>query len=171
VLSTLHTNDAASSPQRLINMGIASFLISSTSNLIIAQRLVRKVCKECIYSYNLDKQMISQLDKHFDLKKVLTSLIKQGIISKEKADLDSILFYRGKGCKKCGQSGYKGRLGIYELLEITPKVAELITAKAPVDDILAAALEQGMITLTQDGFTKAINGQTSIEEVLRVTQG
>ncbi len=170
VLSTLHTNDAISSPQRLINMGVPSFLISSTTNLIMAQRLVRKICKNCIYSYNLDKETIKQLDKHFNLSKVLDFLIKHSFLAKEKADLENILFYRGKGCKKCGQTGYKGRLGIYELLDISPKIAELITDKAPVDLLATEADKNGMITLTQDGFIKAIKGITSVEEVLRVTQ-
>lgn len=170
VLSTLHTNDAASSPQRLINMGIQSFLVSSTTNLIIAQRLTRKICKNCIYSYNLEKEMLKQLDKTFDLKKVLEFLINQGLLSKGQADLESTLFYRGKGCKKCGQSGYKGRIGIYEMMEITPKIAELITAKAEVEEIQKEAVASGMTTLTQDGFMKAIKGVTTVEEVLRVTQ-
>src|SRR3989339_1491125 len=170
VLSTVHTNDAATTPQRMVNMGIESYLISSTTNLIIAQRLIRKICKNCIYSYNLDKAMIEQLDKHFDLKKVLQFLIDQGFLSKAKANLDSILFYKGKGCKQCGNTGYKGRLGIYEIMEVTPKIAELITAKASTESLEAAALEQGMMTLTQDGFMKALSGITSVEEVLRVTQ-
>lgn len=170
VLSTVHTNDAATTPQRLINMGLESYLISSTCNLIIAQRLIRKICKNCIFSFNLDKAMIDQLDQHFDLKAVMGFLMEQGYLSKQKSSLDSLLFYKGKGCKQCGMTGYKGRLGIYELLEITPKVAELITAKASVENIQAAALEQGMMTLTQDGFMKALSGITSVEEVLRVTQ-
>ena len=114
--------------------------------------------------------MIEQLDKHFDLKKVLQFLIDQGFLSKAKANLDSILFYKGKGCKQCGNTGYKGRLGIYEIMEVTPKIAELITAKASTESLEAAALEQGMMTLTQDGFMKALSGITSVEEVLRVTQ-
>ena len=171
VLSTLHTNDAVTSPQRLINMGIPSYLVASTTILIMAQRLVRKVCRGCIYSYNLDKEMIKELDKHFNLKKVLEFLVEQDLLAKEKAGgLDSILFYRGKGCKKCGQTGYKGRIGIYEVLEITPKAAELITAKATNEELFKQAVEQKMITLTQDGFMKAVTGTTSVEEVLRVTQ-
>ena len=170
VLSTIHTNDACSTPQRIINMGIPSFLVSSTTNLIIAQRLVRKICKQCIYSYNLEKDFIKELDEHFDLKKVLEFLAGQGLITKENATLEKILFYKGKGCKQCNNTGYKGRLGIFELLDIGPKVADLITAKSPVEKIFQAAVAQDMITLTQDGFIKALKGQTSIEEVLRVTQ-
>lgn len=170
VLTTVHTNDAASTPQRLINMGVQPFLIGSTTNLIIAQRLVRKICKNCIISYNLDKKIIDELALHFDIKDVLEFLIKQGLISKQKSSLDSILFYKGKGCKQCNQTGYRGRLGIYEALNVTPKIAELITGKATAEQIHKVALENGMITLTQDGFIKAINAVTSVEEVLRVTQ-
>ncbi|MCX6785965.1 MAG: GspE/PulE family protein [Candidatus Komeilibacteria bacterium] len=171
VLSTLHTNDAVSSPQRLINMGIPSFLVSSTTNLIMAQRLVRKICKNCIYSYTLDKKMIEELDRHFNLKKVFEFLIKEGLLAKDKASsLDEVLFYRGKGCKKCGQTGYKGRVGIYELMEVSPKIAGLITEKASVEQIFNQAIAEGMVILTQDGFIKAITGVTSVEEVLRVTQ-
>ena len=169
VLSTLHTNDASTTPQRIINMGIPSFLVSSTTNLVIAQRLVRKICKDCIYSYTLDKQIVEELDKHFDLKKVQQFLIDKGILSKGNS-LDKSLFYRGKGCKKCVNSGYKGRVGIFELMDITPEMAELITNKATVERIYEMALAQGMITLTQDGFIKALKGETSVEEVLRVTQ-
>ena len=170
VLSTLHTNEASSTPQRLINMGIQPFLIGSTTNIIIAQRLVRKICKDCITSYNLEKKVIDELGKHFDIKNVLEFLVKKGLISKAKASFDSILFYKGKGCKQCNNTGYKGRLGIYEIIEVTSKISALITAKATTDEINKAALENGMITLTQDGFMKAITGITSIEEVLRVTQ-
>ena len=169
VLSTIHTNDAASTPQRIINMGIPSFLVSSTTNLIIAQRLVRKICKDCIYSYNLDKLIIRELDKHFDLKKVQQFLIDHGILAKGHS-FDNTLFYRGKGCKRCGLSGYKGRVGIFELMNVTPQMEELITRKAPVEEIFQLAVGQGMITLTQDGFIKALKGDTSLEEVLRVTQ-
>ncbi|MBU1131296.1 GspE/PulE family protein [Patescibacteria group bacterium] len=170
VLSTLHTNNAASTPQRLINMGIQPFLISSTTNLIIAQRLVRKICKDCIISYNLNKETINQLAKYLDIKNVLQFLIKGGLVSNIKPSLDSILFYKGKGCKQCSKTGYKGRIGIYEILEITPAIADLINKEAPTDQIHAAALANNMITLMQDGFMKAVKAITSVEEVLRVSQ-
>jgi len=170
VLSTVHTNDVASTPQRLINMGIPSFLIASTTNLIMAQRLVRKVCKNCIYSYNLEKTTLDDLNKNFNLEKIFDFLRAQKIISEEQKSFASLLFYRGKGCKKCGQTGYKGRVGIYEILEVTSKIEDLIVNKQGSEPLAAAAFEQGMISLTQDGFTKALTGITSIEEVLRVIQ-
>ena len=170
VLSTVHTNDAASTPQRIVNMGIPSFLVSSTTNLIIAQRLVRKICKECIYSYNLEKKTLLELDKHFNLKKILDFLIKKDVLSKGHSSLEKALFYKGKGCKQCGNSGYKGRQGIFELMNVTPELANLITNKAPVEQLFEMAKSQGMMALTEDGFIKALKGETSIEEVLRVTQ-
>jgi len=170
VLSTLHTNDASSAPQRLINMGVQPFLISTTTNLVIAQRLVRKICKNCMISYNLDKETINQLAQHFNIKDVLDFLIKRGLISKTKASLESILFYKGKGCKQCNQTGYKGRIGIYEVMDINQIIADLINQKATADKIQDAALANKMMTLNQDGFIKAVKAITSVEEVLRVTQ-
>lgn len=170
VLSTVHTNDVASTPQRLINMGVQPFLIGSTTNLIIAQRLVRKICKNCIVSYNLEKATVSELARHFNINDVLAFLTDQGLISKKTTSLESILFYKGKGCKQCSQTGYKGRIGIYEVVEITPKIAELITQKGTVEQIQSEALKNKMISLNQDGFIKAIKAITSVEEVLRVTQ-
>ncbi len=170
VLSTLHTNNVASSPQRMLNMNVQPFLVASTIILIMAQRLVRKICKNCIISYNLDKQVISQLKLHFDLDGIQQFLIAEGLISKQKSSFESILFYKGKGCKQCSQTGYKGRLGIYEVLEVTSDISELIARKSTSEEIQKQALANKMLTLTQDGFMKAIKGLTSIEEVLRVTQ-
>lgn len=169
VLSTLHTNDAVTTIPRFIDMQIPTFLIASTLNLIIAQRLVRKICKNCIESYNLDKKTITELEKQFDLDKLQKTLTKQGYLVKGQ-DIKSILFFRGKGCQQCNNSGYKGRIGIYETLEIDEKMSELILEKASRDQLEAAALESGMTTILQDGFIKAKAGITTIEEVLRVTQ-
>ena len=169
VLSTLHTNDAVTAIPRFIDMKIPTFLLASTINLIIAQRLVRKICKNCIESYNLDKTVLTQLGQQFDLKKLEKYLMDHGHISK-KQSIASILFYRGKGCNQCDNSGYKGRIGIYETLEATEAMAELILKNASRDELQNLAVEQGMMTLNQDGFIKAKNGLTTIEEVLRVTQ-
>ena len=170
VLSTVHTNDAASTPQRLLNMNVQPFLVATTVIAIVAQRLVRKICKHCMISYNLDKKVVDQLKLHFDLDGIKEFLVKEGMISKQKSTFESILFYKGKGCKQCGQSGYKGRTGIYEVLDMTPKIAELIARKGTAEEIHRQAISDKMLTLTQDGFMKALKGLTSIEEVLRVTQ-
>lgn len=169
VLSTLHTNDAVTAIPRLIDMNIPTFLISSTINVIIAQRLVRKICKNCIESYNLDAKSYAELEKQFnipDLEKNLTAL---GFLVK-KQKLKNVLFYRGRGCQQCNNTGYKGRLGIYEILEKNDEIAELILKKAPKEQIAKVAIKNGMVSILQDGFIKAKQGITSIEEVLRVTK-
>ncbi|MFC1687842.1 GspE/PulE family protein [Patescibacteria group bacterium] len=170
VFSTLHTNDAPSTLPRLQEMGIPSFLIASTTNLIMAQRLVRKICLNCVYSYTLNKKAITELQEHFNLQSILDVLEKEGIIQSAKAPLESMLFYRGKGCKRCNKSGYKGRIGIFEVLVVSKKVTDLILSKASTVDILKQAIAEGMLTMLQDGFIKAKNGITSLEEVMRVTK-
>ncbi len=170
VLSTLHTNDAITALPRLQEMGIASFLISSTVNLIIAQRLVRKICTNCIQSYNLEKQTIEELKKYLDIQNIMETMEREKIILDAKKGLESLLFYKGKGCKQCDYTGYKGRIGMYETLEITEEMSELILKKADKSKIKTHAKKQGMLTIVEDGFIKAKNGITTIEEDLRVTK-
>ncbi|MEI6288056.1 MAG: ATPase, T2SS/T4P/T4SS family [bacterium] len=169
VLSTLHTNDAITAIPRLTDMQVPTFLISSTLNIIIAQRLVRKICKNCIESYQLDENSIKELERQFNLAEVSKSLTEKGLLVAGQ-DIKTVLFYRGKGCHQCGDSGYKGRLGIYEAFENNNKISELIIKKASREELEKIVLEQGMITMAIDGFIKAKNGITSIEEVLRVTR-
>lgn len=171
VLSTLHTNDASGTLPRLLDMGTQPFLISSTVNLIIAQRLVRKICRHCIYSYKLNKENLSSLEKEFNIAKMTQILAEQQMIVSKDIKLKSLLFFKGKGCARCGDTGYSGRTGIYEILEITPKIASSIMLKKDAGFIKNQAItEQKMITMQQDGFIKAKLGQTTIEEVLRVTK-
>jgi type IV pilus assembly protein PilB len=170
VLSTLHTNDAVTTLPRLTEMHVPSFLVATTTNLVIAQRLVRKICQHCIVSYTLTKHNIEELEKQVDFSFLLRALEKFGGIASKSQKLDTLLFFRGRGCKQCNETGYKGRIGIYELLEVTPKIREAIVNNASADQIFQLALGQGMITLIQDGFLKAKNGVTTIEEVLRVTK-
>lgn len=169
VLSTLHTNDAATTLPRIGDMGIPPFLISFTANMIIAQRLVRKICKECKEKHKLEKEEIAQAEALFNTKDIFSSLLKQKYL-KAGYNLKNISFYRGAGCQKCGNTGYKGRIGIYEVLEITPTMKELINKKADALQIAKTAKELGMITLVMDGFIKAIKGETSLEEIIRVTK-
>lgn len=169
VLSTLHTNDAPTTLPRLSEMGVPAFLVASTCNVIIAQRLVRKVCQDCIESYTLSKTELAKLEKEINFESILEMLEKNNLITK-KQDKSSLLFYRGKGCKKCGNSGYKGRVGIYEVLEVSPAISDLILKGAAAKEIQAAAKAEGMLTIMEDGFIKAKTGITTIEEVLRVTK-
>jgi len=170
VLSTLHTNDAVGTLPRIIEMGIASYLVSSTVNIIMAQRLVRKICTNCIQSYKLSKEVLNELSKQFNIESIMKTMQKEKIIYDAKKGLENLLFYRGKGCKQCNNSGYKGRIGIYETLEISEKISNLIITKAEVSEIKKQAISEGMITIVEDGFMKAKNGITTIEEVMRVTK-
>lgn len=148
VFSTLHTNDAPSAATRLIDMGVEPFLISSSVLGIIAQRLVRLICPQCKESYVPGEKLVKDVG------------LPPG----------NYTFFRGKGCSNCKNSGYKGRQGLYELLTMNDRIKELITEKASANLILAAAQEAGMKTLREDGLQKVLNGVTTIDEVLRVTQ-
>lgn len=170
VLSTLHTNDAVTALPRLGEMGVPSFLIASTTNILMAQRLVRKICLHCIQSYTLSKAAVEDLNKQFNVEYILHTLEREGAIISAKAPIESLLFYRGKGCKQCNHEGYKGRIGIYEILEVTHDIADLILNKGTTEDLRRAAQKQGMLTMAEDGFIKAKYGITTIEEVLRVTK-
>ncbi len=169
VLATLHTNDAATALPRLQEMGIPSFLIASTVNVIIAQRLVRKICTHCITKYNLDKETIKDLSDSFDTEVFLQLFRKRGLLKKNEKKWSNIAFYRGKGCNQC-KDGYKGRIGIYEVLEITPEISNLVLKKSSEELILNKAIEQGMDTMLVDGMVKAKNGITTLEEIMRVTK-
>lgn len=169
VLSTLHTNDAPSTLPRLLDMGVVPFLIASTVNVVVGQRLVRKICQHCIMSYQLDKQAVADLSDQLDINNFIKVMQDEGAVKGSK-DLHSLLFFKGKGCKKCGDSGYKGRLGIYEVMEVTPEIQKLIITKATSAELRLVAREQKMTTMLEDGLVKAKSGVTTIEEILRVSK-
>ncbi len=170
VLSTLHTNNAAGAIPRLIDMHIEPFLAASTLNVLIAQRLVRRICANCIESYHLDKKMWKNVGGQVNLKKLLAILAKEGVIVSSKARPGSLLFYRGRGCSQCNDTGYKGRIATLEVLEVSEEIQKLTVQKAPTEVIERQAIAEGMVTMLEDGFYKAKMGITTIEEVLRVTQ-
>ncbi|PIR93493.1 hypothetical protein COT99_00435 [Candidatus Falkowbacteria bacterium CG10_big_fil_rev_8_21_14_0_10_43_10] len=170
VLSTLHTNDAITTLPRLLEMGIPTFLVASTTNLIIAQRLVRKICRECIQSYNLSEEELGQLKKQINVEKILSILKTEKVVADSEKSFGKLLFYKGKGCSECSNTGYKGRTGIYETLNITPELSKLIAKGAVESDLRQEVERQGIIKIIEDGFIKAKNGITTLEEVLRVTK-
>ena len=165
VLSTLHTNLAAGTFPRLIDMQAEPFLIASTVNCVLAQRLVRKLCQEK-EKYKLKESELKNLEKYCDLSRILEILRKEKII-KPKESLKDIYFFRPKPSKECPE-GYKGRIGIFEVLPINESIKELIVKGTTSDEIQAQAQKEGMRTMIEDGFLKAAQGITSIEEVLRV---
>ena len=165
VLSTLHTTDAAGAIPRLIDMQAEPFLISSTLNVILAQRLVRRLCKEK-EKYTLKESELKNIAKYCDLDRI-TKILREEKLLKPKQTLKDIPFYRPKATKECPE-GYSGRIGIFETLPVTETIKELIVKKATSDQITAQAKSEGMRTMVEDGFVKAGQGITSIEEVLRV---
>jgi len=243
VLSTLHTNNAAGCLPRLLDMEIEPFLIASTVNAVIGQRLVRKLCPNCIESYTPDERIIEDIIDNFGLRKEFLTedkpiipvivestpreeptsnpmgerkiavpddldLDQKSILDKMAADPDMVnrsaqeaevtlrnkiflteaekdekkqtkptkpgtlklTLYRSKGCNKCDNTGYRGRMGIYEVLEMDDEIGKLIVNRASTEEIQHVAIASGMITMQQDGFLKALEGITTVEEVLRVTR-
>jgi len=149
VMSTLHTNDAASSVNRLIDMGIEPFLVSSSVMMIVAQRLVRRLCDKCKESVEMHEEALRELG-----------------INESPGELS---MYEAKGCVACNDTGYKGRQGLYEVMEITPTVREMIIERASTTEMKKKSIEEGMLTLRLDGLDKFKRGLTSLEEVLRET--
>ncbi|MBU1707126.1 type IV-A pilus assembly ATPase PilB [bacterium] len=152
VLSTLHTNSASSAITRLIDMGVEKFLVSSSVNLIMAQRLMRKICSKCKEPVDVHPEALREV----------------GIDPETAKDK---VFYRGTGCLECNNSGYKGRTGIYEVMPISPSMRVLILENASTAEVEALAVKEGMLTLRMGAVRKLENGETTIEEVLRVTGG
>jgi len=150
VFTTLHTNDASGAVTRMIDMGVEPFLISSTLQGILAQRLVRTSCKKCRIAYEPTEAVLSELG-----------------LTKE--DTQGRPFYYGKGCMECNETGYKGRKGLFELLVMSEPIRELINMRAPAGVLRARALELGMRTLREDGIRSILDGETTVEEVLKYT--
>jgi type II secretory ATPase GspE/PulE/Tfp pilus assembly ATPase PilB-like protein len=161
VFSTLHTNNAAGAIPRLIDLGAEPFLVVSALNAIVGQRIARKICPTCKEEYKPDEAVIKSV------REVLGNLIPED---------KQISLYRGKGtvggnpCSTCQGTGYLGRIGIFEVFTMTDPISRLTLSRSPMKDIEDQAKKEGMITLKQDGYIKALEGTTSIEEVLRVAE-
>jgi type IV pilus assembly protein PilB len=169
VLSTLHTNDSATALPRLIDMKIEPFLVASTVNVIVAQRLIRKICNRCKVSFEVKRTKTGW--KSDDTKTAtMVSGIDQKTIAKHFGATSDMRIYKGKGCPVCHQTGYLGRVGIFEVLEVSNKIEELITNKADADTIKRQAIAEGMSTMMDDGLAKVQQGITTVEEIMRVTR-
>jgi type IV pilus assembly protein PilB len=150
VLSTLHTNDAPSTINRMMNMGIEPFLVSTSVNLICAQRLVRRICREC-------KEVIQMPAQ---------ALVDIGFTPDEAGDIQ---LFKGRGCQNCNNTGYRGRIGLFEVMEISEEIRELILSGASAMELRRKAIEEGMISLRMSGLHKIRAGGTTVEEVVRET--
>jgi type IV pilus assembly protein PilB len=151
VLSTLHTNDAPSTTTRLVDMGVEPFLISASIIGALGQRLARKICENCKEPYEPRRDMLLSFGFDPDLP-----------------ENQEQIFYHGVGCEACRHTGYRGRIGIFELMVMSPEIQEMIVRRASHQDIKEAAVAQGMITLQQDAFAKVLRGITDMEEITRV---
>ncbi|MBU1199921.1 GspE/PulE family protein [Patescibacteria group bacterium] len=170
VFSTIHTNSAAGALPRLLDMKVEPFLLASSMTAVVAQRVLRKTCDKCKVAYVPEKAVIE------DMKVVLGGLyegfIKSNVERAAEAQKNGqeILLYRGKGCAQCGNTGYLGRIGVFEVLIISEKIARLVMERADAGTVEKQAVVEGMITLKQDGYLKVLEGITTIEEVIRVAQ-
>ena len=162
VLSTIHTNDAAGTVPRFLSMGAKPYLLAPALNAMIGQRLVRKICQKCKHEVKLEDEVIKRV------KDLLGELLEE---DKKKIDFDNLKFYKGGGCEACQGIGYKGRIGIYEVLTMNQEIEKLILGgQASEYDMRDNAKKNGMITMVQDGLLKALDGITSVEEIFRVSE-
>jgi len=161
VFSTIHTNDAAGAVPRLIEMGVSPNGIASALNLAISQRLVRRLCPYCKKKYTPSPEVLEKI------KRNLKDVVKR--IPEKKFDLENIEIFKAQGCPKCSNIGYKGRIGIFEMFEVSQKIKEIISSFPSTSKMREAAIEEGMITIQQDGLLRVLEGQTSLEEVERIT--
>jgi type IV pilus assembly protein PilB len=162
VLSTLHTNDAPSTIGRIINMGIEPFMVTTSVLLIQAQRLVRKICKDCKYEIKPRAEQIAQ----FGITPELLRRLELPHINER-----NMFFYKGKGCESCNNSGMKGRVGVYEVMIMTERSRDIILNGGSTDDIRKQAVDDGMLSLRESALRKSLIGMTTVEEVVRVTMG
>lgn len=156
VFSTLHTSNAAGALPRLIDLGAEKFLLASTINALVGQRIVRKICSHCKSAYTPAPQLTEEL------KAILGPLFPK--------DMTQVTLYKGKGCTECGDSGYMGRIGVFEVLPVTEKIAKMTLENPDAEALEKEAVTEGMITMKQDGYLKVLAGITTLEEVLRVAQ-
>lgn len=191
VFSTLHTNNAATCLPRLLDMGVEPFLIASTVRVVVAQRLVRRLCIDCRETFTPDPSVLKQLEKTFNLGKhgglakmaeLEAVALKDGIgrsttgkssatdkLSSSSNTVSRLFRAKIDGCDSCNHTGFKGRIGIYEVLNNTPSIQSMIVTGSTTENIEKAAIAEDMLTMQLDGFIKALRGQTTIEEILRVT--
>ena len=170
VLSTIHTNNASGALPRLLDIGVEPYLIASVVNAVVGQRLTRQICSDCKTEYKITADYEVDLKKDYNIDHLLKVMKDEKFIDAQVKSLTELTFYKGKGCEKCNHTGYRGRRGIYEVMEVTPSIQDLIMKQAPTNQIQDKAIDEGMILMWQDGFIKCIKGVTTIEEVVRVSK-
>ncbi len=166
VISTLHSNTAAGAITRLRNMDVRSYLLAPTVNMVISQRLVKMICPSCRESYAVEKAHLDRIEGDTHVFRSLEKLKKLGLVSFD--DYSDLRFYKGKGCTKCKGSGFSGRIGIFEILHADDAIRRLIADEKPESAIQTKAEENGMLTIFEDGLLKVLQGETTVEEIMRV---
>ncbi len=174
VLSTLHTNSAAATISRMADMKAEAFLVASTVNVILAQRLVRKICPNCKKEVKISAKQLKRIKDSLDFSIITKAVQKSDDVElkvlQDVKGLEQAVFYKGEGCDKCGGEGYKGRVGIYEVMEVSESIQRLISSNATATEIDKLARKEGMFSMFEDGLIKAMTGVTTLEEILRVTE-
>ena len=168
LFSTLHTNDATSAVIRIIDIGVEPFLLASTLSMVISQRLVRRICTSCRESMAPPPSTIALLRTRPDFEATIRALQSQNVLPRGDYPLTGIRLFKGKGCGQCQGTGFRGRLGVFELFQINDEIRGMIMARSDAASIRTAAIGRGMKTLFQDGLAKVLIGETSLEEVIRV---
>jgi type II secretory ATPase GspE/PulE/Tfp pilus assembly ATPase PilB-like protein len=168
LLSTLHTNDATSTVPRLLDMGVEPYLVASTLSLVIAQRLVRRICASCRESVSADESALRMLRARPDFDAIVAGLQHDGVLPAGADPLAGVRLFRGRGCLQCGGAGFRGRIGVFEVFELDDGIRELVMARPDARTIRAAAVARGMRTMFEDGLSKAWLGETTLDEVFRV---
>jgi type II secretory ATPase GspE/PulE/Tfp pilus assembly ATPase PilB-like protein len=168
LISTLHTNDAVGAVPRLLDMGAEPFLVASTLSLVIGQRLVRRICAACRESVEPDALFLQALRTRPDFEETISALRAQGVLGQGEDPLAGIRLFRGKGCRACSGTGFRGRLGVYELFEVDQTIRTMIMERRDAGAIRRAKIAVGMKTMFQDGLAKVLMGETTLEEVSRV---
>ena len=167
LLSTLHTNDSTSAVARLVDMGIEPFLLASTLSVVVAQRLARRLCTACRVSEPMDGEVRQVLEERDDYEQLVEALRRRGVIGASGDPWHGIRLFRGRGCPQCNGTGFRGRVGIFEVFEISDEQRRLILDRRPAQHLRAQAIAEGMVTLFQDAFGKAVLGETTVDEVFR----
>ncbi len=167
LLSTLHTNDSTSAVARLVDMGIEPFLLASTLSVVVAQRLARRLCTACRVSEPMDAELRQVLENRDDYEQLVDALRRRGVIGGSGDPWHGIRLFRGRGCPQCNGTGFRGRVGIFEVFEVSDEQRRLILDRRPAQQLRAQAVTEGMITLFQDAFGKAVLGETTVDEVFR----
>jgi general secretion pathway protein E len=178
VLSTLHTNDAASGVTRLLDMGVEDYLLTSTINGILAQRLVRRLCPDCRDPYTPLPELAAKIREAGLMPMTGADAVSQPVIAvgteADQGRLETsaapLQLYRAVGCKACNHSGYRGRLVIAEVLQMSDRIRQAVLAHATAGEIHRIAVDEGMATMYRDGLRKAVDGRTTVEEVIRVAE-